>query len=234
MLIEFVGGAACVVAGLMTYGVRSRSSNLFAPSVWRGAADSQAIALTFDDGPSESTPRLLELLAREGVQATFFQCGANVARLPGIARRVAEAGHEIGNHSHSHPRFYLRSPGFMEREMAQAQTAIRDATGKTPVLFRVPYGCRWFGLGEVQKRLGLQGVMWTAIAQDWKRSAAGIVRRLLGAAESGAIFCLHDGRELEPEPDVRETLEAVRRLIPELRARGLHFETVSQILCPTN
>ena len=234
MVIEFVGGTACVVAGLMTYGVRSRSSSLFAPSVWRGARDRRAIALTFDDGPSESTPRLLELLEREGARATFFQCGANVRRLAEIARAVAQAGHEIGNHSDSHARFYPRSAAFMEGEMTQAQEAIQQATGKAPALFRVPYGARWIGLGRAQKRLGLLGVMWTAIALDWKLSAGAIAARLLGAASNGAIFCLHDGRELQPRPDVGETLESVRRLIPELRARGFQFETVSQILCPTN
>lgn len=234
MWIEFVGGSVCAAAALMTYGVRSRSSNMFAASVWRGAADRRAIALTFDDGPSESTSRLLEVLAREGVQATFFQCGANITRLPEVARRVAEAGHEIGNHSHSHPRFYLRSAAFMEAEMRRAQAVIEDVTGRAPVLFRVPFGARWFGLGGVQQRLRLQGVMWTAIALDWKLSAGAIVRRLLRAARNGAIFCLHDGRELQPQPDVEETLEAIRRLIPELRVQGFHFETVSQILCPTS
>jgi len=234
MLIEIAGGAVCAAAGLMAYGVRSRSSTLFAPSVWRGAEDRRAIALTFDDGPSEATPELLEVLQGEGVQATFFQCGMNVRRLPGIARQVAEAGHEIGNHSHSHPRFYLRSAAFMEREMAQAQAAILEAAGSAPALFRVPYGARWFGLGGAQTRLGLLGVMWTAIGLDWKLSAAAITARLLGRARNGAIFCLHDGRELQAEPRIAETLEAVRRLIPELRARGFHFETVSQILCPTN
>ncbi len=233
MWIELVGGAACGVAGLMTYGVRARSARLFAPSVWRGA-NRRAIALTFDDGPSESTPRLLELLEREGVPATFFQCGVNVRRLPGVARAVAGAGHEIGNHSDSHPRFYFRSAAFMEEEMARAQTAIEDAAGVKPALFRVPYGARWFGLRRAQKRLGLMGVMWTAIGRDWKLKAGSIAARLLGAAANGAIFCLHDGRELQPRPDIRETLEAVRRLVPELRARGFHFETVSQILCPMN
>jgi peptidoglycan/xylan/chitin deacetylase (PgdA/CDA1 family) len=234
MVIELVGGAACVAAGLMTYGVRSRSSRLFAPSVWRGRRERQAIALTFDDGPSESTPPLLELLEREGVRATFFQCGANVRRLAGIARAVAEAGHEIGNHSDSHARFYLRSAAFMEAEMTRAQETIQQATGRTPALLRVPYGVRWIGLGRAQRRLGLLGVMWTAIGLDWKRSAGAITARLLRAASNGAIFCLHDGRELQPRPEIGETLESVRRLIPELRARGFQFETVSQILCPMN
>ncbi|HOK45854.1 MAG TPA: polysaccharide deacetylase family protein [Bryobacteraceae bacterium] len=232
MLLELVGGAACGLAGLMTYGVRGRSSTLFAPSVWRGA-NRKAIALTFDDGPSESTPLLLELLAREGVPATFFQCGVNVRRLPGIAREVARAGHEIGNHSDSHPRFYLRSPAFMEEEMARAQAAIEDAAGVRPALFRVPYGARWFGLRRAQQRLGLMGVMWTAMASDWRLSAPAIARKLLRAACAGAILCLHDGRERAIKPDIRPTLEALRRLLPELRAGGYEFTTVSELICPT-
>jgi peptidoglycan/xylan/chitin deacetylase (PgdA/CDA1 family) len=86
---------------------------------------------------------------------------------------------------------------------------------------------------RVQRELGLTGVMWTAIALDWKLPAEAIVRRLLRYAQNGAIFCLHDGRGGAPRPDIRPTIEALRRLIPELSARGFRFETVSQILCPT-
>src|SRR5580658_2975401 len=102
-------GAAGVLAtaGLLGHAVRGRTSTFFGPSVYRGNRSRPAIALTFDDGPSESTPELLELLHGLGVQATFFQCGANVRRLPGIAREVIAAGHEIGNHSDTHPYFCL-------------------------------------------------------------------------------------------------------------------------------
>src|SRR5580693_1177919 len=96
-------GFACGAAALMAWAVRGRSSAVFGRSLWRGPRDRRAIALTFDDGPSESTPAILEVLARHAVPATFFQCGANVQRLPSIARAVCGAGHEIGNHSHTHP-----------------------------------------------------------------------------------------------------------------------------------
>jgi peptidoglycan/xylan/chitin deacetylase (PgdA/CDA1 family) len=234
MLIELVGGAAGAVAGCMAYGVRSRSSTLFADSRWRGAPDRPAIALTFDDGPSESTPQLLELLARENVRATFFECGTNVRRLPGVAAEAARAGHEIGNHSDTHAPLYLRSTAFMHQELARAQEAIEAATGRRPRLFRPPFGARWIGLGGVQRRLGLLGVMWTAIGLDWKLTAGCIVERLLGAARNGAILCLHDGRGVDAAPDVRESLAAVREIVPALRERGYRFETVSEILCPTN
>jgi peptidoglycan/xylan/chitin deacetylase (PgdA/CDA1 family) len=109
----------------MAYGVRGRSSTLFAPSVYRGPAARRAIALTFDDGPSESTPALLRMLTDQCVPATFFQCGGNVDRLPEIAREAACCGHEIGNHSHTHPRFTFRPPAFIQGESPQSCFALR-------------------------------------------------------------------------------------------------------------
>lgn len=227
-------GAVCGAGALMAYGVRGRSSTLFAPSVYRGPASRRAIAFTFDDGPSESTPGLLRVLADHDVPATFFQCGANVERLPEIAREVARQGHEIGNHSHTHPKFYFRGPGFMRDELARAQDAIENATQVSPVLFRAPFGVRWPGLRGAQQSLNLLGVMWTVIGRDWVLAAEGIVRRVLPTIENGAIVCLHDGRDLSIRPDVGPTIDAVRRLIPILKGEGYRFESVSQLLCPRN
>src|ERR1700716_402027 len=110
-------GAASAFLG---WAVRGRSATVFGPSVWRGPRNRRAVALTFDDGPSESTPQLLDVLASYQVSATFFQCGANVARLPEIARAVQQAGHDIGNHSHTHPLLCFRSPRFIEEELRRA------------------------------------------------------------------------------------------------------------------
>src|SRR3954466_9960806 len=98
--------AAAASAGFMAWAVGGRSAAVFGPSVWRGPRTEPAIALTFDDGPSEGTPRILEILQQYGVPATFFQCGANVERLPSIAREVCAAGHTIGNHTQNHPSLY--------------------------------------------------------------------------------------------------------------------------------
>jgi peptidoglycan/xylan/chitin deacetylase (PgdA/CDA1 family) len=233
MLIEAAGACACLGAGSMAWAVRGKSSSVFGPSVYRGAQDRPSIALTFDDGPSESTLELVELLNKYKTPATFFCCGVSVRRLAGVTRDLVRAGHEIGNHSDTHTRLYLRSPEFVAREIRRAQETIAEAAGVEPVLFRAPYGARWFGMRRVQRELGLTGVMWTAIARDWRLPAEAIVRRLLRYAQNGAIFCLHDGRNGAPRPDIQPTIEAVRRLIPELSARGYRFETVSQILCPT-
>jgi peptidoglycan/xylan/chitin deacetylase (PgdA/CDA1 family) len=233
MMGAVLGGSLAVAASTMAYAVRGRSSSLLAPSVYKGSADRPWIALTFDDGPSESTPEILELLAKFGAQATFFQCGMHVRRLPGVARMIAAAGHEIGNHTDTHAALWLRSPAFIGRELSLAQQAIFQETGFTPSFFRAPYGARWFGLRAAQLRLGLMGVMWTALARDWALPSESVTARLLAAAKNGAIFCLHDGRERRSNPDIRETVAAVGSLVPRLLDRGFQLPTLSRFLCPT-
>jgi peptidoglycan/xylan/chitin deacetylase (PgdA/CDA1 family) len=232
-LNHLLEAAAGVSAAALAYAVRVPSCNWLAPSVWRGTDTRPAIALTFDDGPSESTSELLEILARYRVSATFFQCGANVRRLSSVAREVVAAGHELGNHTDSHPLLAVKSPHFIHRELAGAQEAIEHATGVRPRYFRAPYGVRWFGLRAAQQRLGLRGVLWSTIALDWKRQTPAVVSRLLHGATRGAILCLHDGRVLEHNPDISVTLQAVRELLPKLMEQGFHFEKVTDILCPT-
>lgn len=228
-----VGAAvAASAAALMAYAVRAPSSTLLAPSVHRGARNRRAVALTFDDGPSESTPELLEVLDRYAVRATFFQCGANTRRLPEVARAVAGAGHEIGNHTETHPMLVFHSPAFILDEMERAQNSIEEIAGVRPQWFRTPYGARWFGLRAAQRRLALMGVMWTEIGLDWKRPAGQVARHIIRGAANGAIFCLHDGRELKARPDIANTIGAVRMLVPALQDRGYCFERVSEILCP--
>jgi peptidoglycan/xylan/chitin deacetylase (PgdA/CDA1 family) len=224
------GGGLGAGAAFLAWAVRGRSAAVFGPSVWRGNPGRRAIALTFDDGPSEGTPEVLDVLAQYGVPATFFQVGANAGRLPHVARAVAAAGHEIGNHSYAHPLFCFRSGDFMEEDLRRAQEAIRAHAGVEPRWFRAPYGVRWFGMGGALRRLSLTGVMWSMIGRDWKLDAAGVTRRIVNGASNGAILCLHDGRELQAKPDVSATAEAVRRLVPALLERGYAFETISQVL----
>ena len=220
-------------AAFLAWAVRGRSASVFGKSYWHGPRGRRSLALTFDDGPSERTPELLEILDRHRVPATFFQCGANVERLPAIAGEVRAGGHEIGNHSHTHPFLCFRSPAFIEDELRRAQDAIACHTGTAPEWFRAPFGVRWFGLGGAQRRVGLTAVMWTAIGYDWNSKVDVVVKRMSGRAGNGAILCLHDGRELRVKPDIGVTVESVRRLVPMLLDRGYQFETVSRLLCPT-
>lgn len=234
MLAEAVAVSLGGAAAAMAHAVRSPSSSLLAPSIHRGSPLKSTLALTFDDGPSEGTEDVLDLLQKYRVPATFFQCGMNVSRLPQVSLAVVAEGHEIGNHSHSHARLYFRSRAEIEMEFARAQEVIDSTIGIAPRLMRPPFGVRWFGFREVQQKLRLMSIMWTVIALDWKLKSAAISKRLLGNACNGGILCLHDGRELQEKPDLSEMLRSLRETIPALQDRGYQFETVSQLLCLTN
>jgi peptidoglycan/xylan/chitin deacetylase (PgdA/CDA1 family) len=226
-----ISGVAAA-GGFAGYAVRGQSSTILAPSVYRGDRSKAALALTFDDGPSESTPALLEILAKNKVRATFFMCGRNVRRLPAIAREVRSAGHEIGNHTDTHPHLYFKSPEFIYRELIMAQETIKQTTGVAPRFFRCPYGVRWVGLRNAQDRLRLMGVMWTVIGNDWKWGPGRIVRRLNKGASNGGVLCLHDGRATRVAPDVRATIEAVESALPLLLFRGFQFQTITEMFGP--
>lgn len=227
------GAVACASAGALAYGVRGRSSTMFGPSVYRGDRRRRSVALTFDDGPSPATPHLLEILARLGVRATFFVCGMHVRRLPGVLRETVAAGHEIGNHTDTHASLYLRSGGFILNELVRAQQTIAEVTERTPRLFRAPYGARWFGLREAQRRLHLLHVMWTVIGSDWRLPGRQVAAGVTGAVSSGGIICLHDGRERAVAPDISNTIDAIQVIVPALLDQGYRFETVGELLCPT-
>lgn len=234
-----VGATALAGAGLtLRRGMRTPASQLLAPSISRVPNDRHQIALTFDDGPSESTPALLELLARHRVRATFFVCGKNVKRLPHIARAIVEAGHELGNHSHRHIRLSprlgwnpnLMSSSGMAEELRRAQTCIHHYTGIWPRYFRAPYGLRWFGLRSAQSHLGLQGVTWSVIGHDWEWDRSRIAQHLLDHTAPGGIVCLHDGRDVQEKVDVREMLAALEEVLPVWRARGLRIGTMHRLM----
>jgi peptidoglycan/xylan/chitin deacetylase (PgdA/CDA1 family) len=218
------------VAALMVWAVRGRSARLLAPSVWRGPRTRRAIALTFDDGPSESTPLLLALLAKHRAKATFFVCGHHARRLPHVLRQAIREGHEIGNHTDTHEALYLRGAGFILEQLARAQNSIGHLAGLKPKLFRPTYGARWFGMREAQQKLGLTCVMWTAIARDWVLDGPSIAERMGKRTKPGAIFCFHDGRDLRHNPDIHATLQALELLLPRWSAAGYEFATVSELL----
>jgi len=226
---SLAAGAAVGGAGLMTWAVRGRASRVFGDSVWHGDTKSPLLALTFDDGPSESTPDLLKILDRYRVPATFFMVGRNVERCRTVARQVVSAGHEAGNHSHTHPRLDFKSPEFIYKELAAAQEAIQSATNTSPRWFRAPYGARWFGVNAAQRRLGLTGAMWTVIGRDWRWDGQRVAACLLDGSQAGAILCLHDGRVLQQRPDIGPTLEAVEQAVPRLLDRGFQFVTLSRM-----
>lgn len=230
-MMWWIAGAAA--AGFMSHAVRGRSSTLFAPSVYKGPTDQRSVALTFDDGPSASTLDILDLLDKHGAKATFFQCGVHVERWPETARQVVARGHEIGNHTYSHPNLAFKARSFMRAEIERTQAVIEHSAGVTPRWFRAPYGVRWPGLGAVQRELSLDGAMWSILGQDWRLQGKSVAARVSKKVSNGAIVCLHDGRELAAAPDITSTIEAVMILLPVLKDRGYRLVTISELLWPT-
>ena len=148
-------------------------------------------ALTFDDGPDpETTPRLLDLLARHGAKATFFLVGKRAAKHPGLVARLAAEGHAIGNHSWDHPALSRLPAAAVAEQLRRAAAAIGDAR---PRLMRPPYGDQSLASHLAARRLGLTVVAWTVVGADWADDdGPAIAARLLAGLHPGAILLLHD------------------------------------------
>lgn len=230
MLLESAA-AAVAVSGVMYYAVGVPSSQMFGPSLVRkaGGTGPPRVALTFDDGPSESTPAVLETLARHGARATFFQVGSNARRLPEIARRVAAEGHEIGNHTETHPAFYKRTPAQVDQEITRCQESLEQVHGRAPTLFRPPYGARWFGMYPALRRHHMTSVMWSVSSRDWERSSEWIAEWVIRKTEPGAVVLMHDGDTTTPGDRRQATAVAVGMILESLSARGIAAVTVSKL-----
>jgi peptidoglycan/xylan/chitin deacetylase (PgdA/CDA1 family) len=225
--------AAALAAGgglLAAYAVGCPASQLLGRTVFHGPRGSRRIALTFDDGPSDWTPAVLEVLGAHKVTATFFVCGRNAERRPELMQALAADGHEVGNHTYSHPCLLLHSARTAEDEIGRTQRIIGETAGVVPKWFRPPYGVRAPGLRRILPSLGLTSVLWTAIGNDWKCKADQIVARVLRKTKNGGIICLHDGDRADGIAERRETVAAVKRIVPELHSRGFEFVTVSRLL----
>lgn len=219
--------AGVALAYYATYGVRSQ---WLGPTVWRGSRNVPVVALTFDDGPSEDTERILDVLAEHKVSATFFMTGSHVESLPQTARRVVAEGHEVGNHSYSHPIFLYRTSDETQQQLERAQALITKTIGVRPRLARPPCGVRTPAYFRAAEQLGLRTVQWDVAGFDWKsRNAKQIAREVLRRAVAGSIILLHDG-DSEGKQDRRETVMALPLIIEGLLERGLHIVPLAEML----
>lgn len=193
--------------------------------------DELRIALTFDDGPNPRyTPKLLDLLASKQVPATFFLVGKRVRRHPGIARRIAEEGHEIANHGFHHIPVLLLPLPLLEREASGTGRLLEDVTGQKPRFFRPPMG--WFHVPGLKRleRMGYRPVIGDVHPRDFARPGVdAIVQFVMTRVIPGSIVILHDGGWREGV-DRSQTLAAVDRLIDLLRGRGFGFRTLSGLV----
>lgn len=183
------------------------------------------IALTFDDGPSEAlTPKLLDLLAARHLRATFFVVGQNAADHPDILKRAVREGHEIANHSWSHPNLGKMSDEAVRRELQKTDDAIAAAIGKRPTLMRPPYGSitanqkRW-----IHDEFGYRIIIWDVDPLDWKRPGPSVVTaRILKETKAGSIVLAHDIHA--------PTIEAMPATFDQLMKKGFKSVTVTELL----
>tara|TARA_R100000027_G_scaffold184_1_gene210 strand:- start:12001 stop:13173 length:1173 start_codon:yes stop_codon:yes gene_type:complete len=187
--------------------------------------DRPLIALTFDDGPNDLSPQYLDLFAQENIKATFFWKGRNVEKRPELAKRIVREGHEVGNHSYSHPRFNQISHAEAYRQVIDTQEIIEETTGVTPTLFRAPYILYTPKLMEILQSTGLQPIDCSVGVSDWHSDTTVqliIERATSDKTQPGTIILMHDWST--------KSLDALPAIIEILRDRGYQFVTVSELI----
>jgi peptidoglycan/xylan/chitin deacetylase (PgdA/CDA1 family) len=215
---------AVAAVGVLAYGLGSPQATLLGPALIRQAGSGE-VALTFDDGPSPFTAQVLDVLKKNHVRATFFLCGENAERYPELVRRIRAEGHQIGNHTYSHPYLYMMSEARIASEIDRTQDVLEKITGARPTLFRPPFGVRWFSLWPLLRERGLTMVLWSDRGYDGRLDADGIAKTTLDQLTPGAIILLHDGFETHAPSDVDRaaTVRALPAIISGVRKAGFTF-----------
>lgn len=206
---------------------------IFGRTVIAGS-DIEEVALTFDDGPNDPyTQRLLDLLARYQVRATFFLIGAFVRQRPEVARAIRQAGHLLGNHTMSHPSLVWEWPWRVREELAGCNSAIEDATGEAVKWFRPPFGARRPDVLHAAEELGLTPVMWNAWGHDWDAAQPETVTALVQSGirrnqyrQRSSNVLLHDGGHGQLGTDRSVTLAATRILLESWAGSSMRLVTV--------
>ncbi|MCI0362949.1 MAG: polysaccharide deacetylase family protein [Phycisphaerales bacterium] len=227
-----VGIAALASLGIGTYAALAPRSQLFGPTFIGKRPGSKQLALTFDDGPNDPhTLHLLDVLAHHDVKATFFLIGRYVAQRPDIARAIVAAGHEVANHTFTHPSLLFLPWSRVRQELTDCEKALSDAVGAHAPLFRPPWGARRPHVLQTAWDLKLETVMWSVTCYDWKpttpeRIEQHAVRQIRG----GDVILLHDGGHKAMGADRSATVAATDRLISRYKAEGREFVTVSRMM----
>jgi peptidoglycan/xylan/chitin deacetylase (PgdA/CDA1 family) len=224
-----VSSAAAVAAG---YQSMAPAGQWYGQTFTGLAHGSRQIALTYDDGPNDPhTLRLLEVLARHAVNATFFLIGRYVQQRPEIVREIVQAGHVVGNHTFTHPLLTFKSKAEIRQELSHCRSALQDAIGEPSNLFRPPFGGRRPAVLRVARGLGLEPIMWNVTGYDWNAPPAeAIERKVAKQIRGGDVILLHDGGHKQMGAARSQTVIATDRLIARYKAEGYEFATVPRML----
>ena len=199
-------------------------------SLWRGSRARPLATLTFDDGPDpETTPRVLDALAEHGVRGAFFLIGRRAAAYPGVVRRIAAEGHDVGNHTWSHRSLWLCGPRATRREVLDGHDAIAQAAGQPPRYFRAPWGMTNLAMFPLLGPLATPCVFWSVQPESRRPVApAEQARRGIARARAGAIYDLHDADGVPGAG--RRLVEYLPALVAGLRAEGYALVPLRELL----
>ncbi|TQR20389.1 polysaccharide deacetylase family protein [Psychrobacillus vulpis] len=195
--------------------------------LWEIKTEEKVIALTFDDGPhSTYTPQILDLLSEYDAKATFFVIGERAEKLPDLILQIGQEGHEIANHTYSHP--YKITPEKLTEELKKTNEIIHDITGTYPLFYRPVGGTYNDRIINTAVQNGYKVIMWSwhQDTEDWKTPGVNkIVSRVISGAKPGDIVLFHDAGG-----DRSQTVKALEEILPELKEQGYKFVTVSELL----
>ncbi len=232
MFASLAGLTAAIAATAAGYQSMSPTGQWYGRTFAQGVRGSKQIALTYDDGPNDPhTLRLLDVLAKNNVRATFFMIGRFVQQRPDIARAVAQAGHTVGNHTFNHPFLTFKSAAETRAQLLDCQHALQNAIGDHSKLFRPPFGGRRPATLQVARQLGLQPVMWNVTGYDWNALPASVIeQKVARQMRGGDVILLHDGGHRAPGANRAQTVIATENLIQRYRDQGYKFVTVGNML----
>ncbi len=224
-----VAGTAAAIAGYQSMAPTGQWYGQTFIGLPRGT---KVIGLTYDDGPNDPhTLRLLDVLARHNVRATFFLIGRYVQQRPDIVRELVRAGHVIGNHTFTHPVLSLKSGAEIRKELTDCREALQNAIGEHSNLFRPPFGARRPAVLRIAGELALQPVMWNVTGYDWNAPpAATIEQKCASQIRGGDVVLLHDGGHKQLGADRSQTVLATDRLLTRYKFEGYAFVTIPQML----
>jgi len=231
MLPALIGLTAAAAASAAGYQSMAPTGQWFGRTFAGGIRGNKQIALTYDDGPNDPhTLKLLEVLAKHSVRATFFMIGRYVRQRPDIARAVAQAGHIIGNHTFTHPLLIFESAAQTRTQLVDCRQALQDAIGEHSNLFRPPFGGRRPATLRIARELGLHTVMWNVTGYDWNAPPAAVIeKKVARQMRGGDVILLHDGGHRALGADRAQTVMATENLIRRYKDEGYEFVTVEEI-----
>ncbi|MHC1682260.1 MAG: polysaccharide deacetylase family protein [Clostridiaceae bacterium] len=221
LLLAILGFAAIKI-------MSSRTFQFFGGIVNKVNTEEKVVALTFDDGPTKKVDSILQILREENIKATFFLIGNEIEKYPEEAKKIVEAGHDIGNHTYSHNRMVFKSPSYIKTEIENTDELIRSIGYKDVIQFRPPYGKKFIFLPYYLKQTDRKTILWDLEPNSYPEvnsSAENIISYVIDNVKPGSIILLHPMYDSEPT-----TIDSLKGIIEGLKERGYTFKTINEIL----